>query len=362
MSGTAAATGTSRRGFASDNYAGIHPEVLAAITRANSGHEAAYGDDSWTARLQDLVREQFGETAQAFPVFNGTGANVVALQALLPPWGAVICAESAHIHQDEGGAPERVAHTKLFTVPSPDGKLTPELVDRQAHGLGFVHRAQPAVVEIAQVTELGTLYTPDEVRALAEHAHGLGMALYMDGARLANAAAALGTSLRSFTTDAGVDIVSFGGTKNGALGAEAVVLLDPQAVQAGPEGAGKAVEYLRKSSMQLSSKMRFVSAQLVALLTDELWLRSAGHANAMAARLAEGVRGLDGVTLTQQPAANQVLAVVDPSVADAVRSRYAFYDWDASRSEVRWMTSWDTTDDDVDGFLAALRSALAAAR
>ncbi|MDI3331144.1 MAG: beta-eliminating lyase-related protein [Micrococcus sp.] len=354
-------TASAPRGFASDNYAGVHPEVLAAIAQANSGHESAYGDDSWTARLQDLVREQFGEQAQGFPVFNGTAANVVALQALLPPWGAVVCAESAHIHQDEGGAPERVARTKLYPVPTPDGKLTPELVEAQAHGRGFVHRAQPAVVEIAQVTELGTVYTPAEVRALADHAHGLGMALYMDGARLANAAAALGTSLRSFTTDAGVDIVSFGGTKNGALGAEAVVLLNPEAVQAGPEGAGKAVEYLRKSSMQLASKMRFVSAQLVALLTDGLWLRSAGHANAMAARLAEGVRGLDGVTLTQEPAANQVLAVVDPAVADAVRCRYAFYDWDASRDEVRWMTSWDTTGDDVDGFIAALRSALAAA-
>ncbi len=354
-------SGSASRGFASDNYAGVHPEVLAAIAEANTGHEAAYGDDSWTARLQDLVREQFGERAQGFPVFNGTAANVVALQALLPPWGAVICADSAHIHQDEGGAPERVAHTKLYTVSTPDGKLTPELVATQAHGLGFVHRAQPAVVEIAQVTELGTVYTPAEVRALADHAHGLGMALYMDGARLANAAAALGISLRSFTTDAGVDIVSFGGTKNGALGAEAVVLLNPDAVQAGPAGAGQAVEYLRKSSMQLASKMRFVSAQLVALLTDGLWLRSAEHANAMAARLAENVRSLDGVTLTQEPAANQVLAVVDPSVADAVRSRYAFYDWEPSRNEVRWMTSWDTTGDDVDGFTAALRSALGAA-
>lgn len=355
-------TVTARRAFASDNYAGVHPEVLEAIARANTGHETSYGEDSWTARLQELVREQFGDRAQAFPVFNGTAANVVALQALLPPWGAVVCAESAHIHQDEGAAPERVAHTKLYTVPTPDGKLTPELVDAQAHGFGFVHRAQPAVVEIAQLTEMGTVYTPDEVRALADHAHGRGMSLYMDGARLANAAAALGVSLREFTTDAGVDVVSLGGTKNGALGAEAIVVLDPGAVRSGPEGAAKAVEYLRKSSMQLASKMRFVSAQLVALLTDGLWLRTAGHANAMAARLAEGVRGLDGVTLTQEPAANQLLAALNPAAADEVRAQYAFYDWDPSRHEVRWMTSWDTTAEDVDGFLAALRSALAAAR
>jgi threonine aldolase len=356
-------SGRAPRGFASDNYAGVHPEVLEAVALANSGHEPAYGDDSWTARLRDLVRAEFGDRAEAFPVFNGTGANVVALQALLPAWGAVICAESAHIHHDEGGAPERIAHTKLFTVPTPDGKLTPALIDRQAHGIGFVHRAQPAVVEIAQVTELGTVYSPEEIRALADHAHSLGMSVYMDGARLANAAASLGASLRSFTTDAGVDVVSFGGTKNGALGAEMVVVLNPHAVQSGPggrraEGAAQAVGYLRKSSMQLASKMRFVSAQLVALLTDGLWLRSAQHANAMAARLARGAGALDGVVLTQEPQANQVLAVLDPAVADSVRAEFAFYDWDGSRNEVRWMTSWDTTDDDVDGFIAALRTAL----
>ncbi len=356
-------TSTDRRGFASDNYAGVHPEVLAAVAAANTGHQPAYGDDAWTARLQGLVRDAFGAGAEAFPVFNGTGANVVALQSMLPPWGAVVCAESAHIHQDEGGAPERIGHTKLLPVPTPDGKLTPELIDREAHGIGFVHRAQPTVVAIAQVTELGTVYTPAEVRALAEHAHALGMSVYMDGARLANAAAALGTDLRAFTTDAGVDVVSFGGTKNGALGAEAVVVLNPDAVRSGPggrrqEAATAAVGYLRKSSMQLASKMRFISAQLVALLTDGLWLRSAAHANAMATRLAAGARALDGVSLSQEPQANQVLAVLDPAVAAAVRAEYAFYDWDRSRDEVRWMTSWDTTEEDVDGFIAALSRAL----
>lgn len=353
------------RGFASDNYAGVHPEVMEALARANRGHEPAYGGDSWTARLQQLVAEQFGEQATAFPVFNGTGANVVALQAMLPPWGAVVCAESAHIHQDEGGAPERVGRTKLFTVPTPDGKLTPELVDRQAHGFGFVHRAQPAVVEIAQVTELGTAYTPDEVRALADHAHSLGLGLYMDGARLANAAAALQVPLRAFTTDAGVDLVSFGGTKNGALGAEAVVLLNPESV-AGAGGrqltatsAQMAVEHLRKSSMQLSSKMRFISAQLVALLEDGLWLESAQHANDMAARLAAAVEPLEGVRITQIPQANTVFAVLDPQVADTVRRRFPFYDWDRATGEVRWMTSWDTTEQDIEGFAEALRNALA---
>ncbi len=357
------------RGFASDNYAGVHPQVLDALQQANGGHAAAYGADPWTARLQELVSEQFGDGAQAFPVFNGTGANVVALQAMLPPWGAVICAESAHIHQDEGGAPERVGRTKLYPVPTPDGKLTPELVEREAQGFGFVHRAQPAVVEIAQVTELGTVYTPEEIRALTDHAHGLGMGVYLDGARLANAAAALGLPLRSFTTDVGVDLLSFGGTKNGALGAEAVVLLRDQAVvgaRPGPEAtgtaAGLAVEHLRKSSLQLASKMRFLSAQLVALLEDDLWLASARHANAMAARLAAAVEPLDGVRVTQTPQANTVFAVVDHAVADAVRQRYPFYDWDASTGEVRWMTSWDTTEEDVEGFVQALQDALAAHR
>lgn len=358
--------------FASDNYAGVHPEVLSALSAAGSGHEPSYGADSWTARLQELVREHFGEQATAFPVFNGTGANVVALQALLPPWGAVICAESAHIHEDEGGAPERVGHAKLFTVPTPDGKLTPGLVDRQAHGFGFVHRAQPAVVEIAQVTELGTVYSPDEIRALTDHAHSLGLRVYMDGARLANAAAALQLPLRAFTTDVGVDIVSFGGTKNGALGAEAVILINPDAVAAttsptdttsagtGQHAVGpqQAVEYLRKSSMQLASKMRYLSAQLVALLEDGLWLRSAQHANDMAARLAEGVSGLPGIQITQHPHANTVFAILDPAVADTVRAQYPFYDWDRRTGEVRWMTSWDTSTEHVDGFISALSEAL----
>ncbi|MEU3846001.1 beta-eliminating lyase-related protein [Micrococcus terreus] len=369
MSADTVSEGVSRRGFASDNYAGVHLEVLQALARANVGHEPAYGGDSWTARLQQLVTQEFGERAAVHPVFNGTGANVVALQAMLPPWGAVICAESAHIHQDEGGAPERVGRTKLFTVPTPDGKLTPELVDRQAHGFGFVHRAQPAVVEIAQVTELGTVYTPEEIRALSDHAHGLGLGVFMDGARLANAAAALEVPLRAFTTDAGVDLVSFGGTKNGALGAEAVIVLNPDAVIGGGTGRGQtattsglAVEHLRKASMQLASKMRFISAQLVALLEDGLWLRSARHANAMAALLAAAVEPLDGVRLTQRPEANTVFAVLDPAVADRVRAQFPFYDWDRSTGEVRWMTSWDTTADDVTGFALALQEALASAR
>jgi len=341
------------RGFASDNYAGVHPEVLEALVAANGGHQGAYGADDYTAALQDVMRRHFGEGAHTFPVFNGTGANVVALQSMLPRWGAVICTTTAHIHVDEGGAPERVAGIKLLPVASEDGKLTPELVDREAWGFGDEHHVQPGVVAITQATELGTVYSPEEVRALAEHAHGLGMKLYVDGARLSNAAVTLGVGLGETTTALGVDVVGLGGTKNGLLGAEAIVVADPDQVQA--------LTYLRKLDMQLGSKMRFLSAQLLALYADDLWLRSAGHANAMAARLRAGVEQLPGVRLTQATQANAVFAVLPPGVADRLREHFRFYDWDAASGEVRWMCSFDTTADDVDSFVAALTSVLASA-
>lgn len=268
------------RGFASDNYAGAHPEILAALALANGGHQIAYGEDDYTANLQQIIRAHFGPTAEAFPVFNGTGANVVALQAVTDRWGAVICAESAHINVDEGGAPERMGGLKLLTVPTPDGKLTPELIDRQAFGWDDEHRAMPQVVSITQNTELGTLYTPDEIRAICDHAHERGMKVHLDGSRIANAAASLDVPMRTFTNAVGVDILSLGGTKNGALFGEAVVVLNQDAVSH--------MKHLRKLSMQLASKMRFVSVQLEALLAKDLWLRNARHANEMAQRLAEG--------------------------------------------------------------------------
>jgi threonine aldolase len=338
---------TASRGFASDNYAGVHPEVLAAIADANGGHQIAYGEDQYTARLQDVVRGHFGPQAEAYPVFNGTGANVLSLQSLLPRWGAVICSENAHIHTDENGAPERVGALKLLTVPTPDGRLTPELVDRQAWGFGDEHRAQPGVVSLTQSTELGTVYTVDEVREIADHAHGLGLRVHMDGARVANAAASLGVPLRAFTTDAGVDVLSFGGTKNGLLMGEAVVVLRPD--------VSDGLTYLRKLDMQLASKMRFVSAQLVELLGTDLWLRSATHANAMAARLRDAVVDVPGVKITQEVQANAVFAIVPRGVADRLRARFRFYDWDVATGEVRWMCAWDTTEADVDAFAAALR-------
>jgi threonine aldolase len=338
------------RGFASDNYSGVHPEVLAALAAANEGHQVSYGEDEYTARLQDVLEDHFGPGIESFPVFNGTGANVLSLQSLLPRWGAVVCASTAHINMDENGAPERVGGIKLLHVPTPDGKLTPELIDREAWGWGDEHRAQPLAVSITQTTELGTCYTPEEVRAIADHAHSKGMKLHVDGARLANAAAHLQVPLRAFTRDAGVDILSFGGTKNGLLFGEVVVALNPEAAHG--------LVYLRKMNMQLASKMRFMSAQFIALLEGDLWLRSASHANAMAARLRAAVDTIDGVEPTQKTESNGVFAILPEGVADRLRQSFRFYDWDESAREVRWMCSFDTTEEDIDAFAAAIRHEL----
>ncbi|MEV4564728.1 low specificity L-threonine aldolase [Nonomuraea sp. NPDC049419] len=341
------------KAFGSDNYAGVHPDILQAIAAANGGHQVAYGDDVYTEAMRQVFQRHFGETAQAWPVFNGTAANVVSLRAMTAPWEAVICAETAHINTDEGGAPEVAGGIKLLTVPTPDGKLTPELIDRQAWGFGDVHRAQPKVVSVSNVTELGTVYTPDELAEVCAHAHGLGLTVHLDGSRLTNAAAALDVPLRALSTDAGVDVLSFGGTKIGLLYGEAVVVLDPE--------AATGVDYLRKTYMQLSSKMRFVSVQFEALLSGDLWLRNARHANAMARRLAAAVEGVPGVRLSRAVEANAVFAVLPADVADRLRKRFRFYTWDESTGEVRWMCAFDTTEEDVDAFAAALAEEAAAA-
>lgn len=338
------------RGFASDNYAGAHPEVLAALALANGGHQVAYGQDDYTAHLQELFAGHFGPRAEAYCVFNGTGANVVALQAVTERWGAVISADSAHIHVDECGAPERVGGLKLLTVPTEHGKLTPELIDREAFGWDDEHRAQPQVVSLAQTTELGTCYTPEEIRAICDHAHQHGMRVHLDGSRLANAAATLGEPLRAFTTDAGVDVLSFGGTKNGLLFGECVVVLDP--------GAVRGMAHLRKLSMQLASKMRFVAVQFEALLAGDLWLRSAAHANAMASRLQAAVLPMDGVEVVYPVQSNAVFARLPHDVAERLQKRYRFYFWDEAAGLVRWMCAFDTTEDDVDAFAAALAEEL----
>ncbi|MBL0800574.1 MULTISPECIES: low specificity L-threonine aldolase [Streptomyces] len=335
------------RGFASDNYAGAHPEVMAALALANGGHQVAYGEDDYTEHLQQIVRSHFGGAAQAFPVFNGTGANVVALQALTDRWGAVICAESAHINVDECGAPERVGGLKLLTVPTPHGKLTPELIDREAYGWDDEHRAMPQVVSITQNTELGTVYTPEEIRAICDHAHERGMKVHLDGARIANAAASLDVPMRAFTNAVGVDVLSYGGTKNGMLFGEAVIVLDPD--------TARHMKHLRKLSMQLASKMRFVSVQLEAMLAKDLWLRNARHANAMARRLAEAVETVDGVEIVHPVQANAVFARLPHDVSERLQKRFRFYFWDEQAGEVRWMCSFDTQEEDVDAFAAALR-------
>ena len=338
-----------RKSFASDNYAGVHPRVLEAVIAANSGHVRSYGADPYTEKLQEIVQKNFGQNAVIFPVLTGTGANIVALQSLAARHESVICAKSAHVHVDEGGAPERVG-LKLLTVDTPDGKLTPELIDTEAWGWGDQHRGQPGVVTITQTTELGTVYTPDEIRSIVDRAHNNGMRVHLDGARLANAAAALGVPVREFTTDAGVDTVSFGGTKIGALTAEAVITLNPKYQDTIP--------YLRKGSAQLGSKMRFISAQLIALLEDDLYIDLARNANSTASLLAELVSDIPGVKLTQQTEANAVFANIDPLLAPEIADELGFYLWDGPSGLVRWMTSWDTTTEDVDTFARALRTRL----
>jgi threonine aldolase len=341
------------RGFASDNSATIHPDVLAAIARVNVGHTFGYGHDDYTIGVEARVAGAFGPDASAFFVFNGTGANVAALRAAARRFEGVICAETAHLNVDECGAPEAMAGLKLLTVPGVDGKLTPDLVESRIARVGDEHAVQPHVVSISQCTELGTLYTPSETRALAEVAHSHDLLLHVDGARLSNAAAALGVSLAATTADVGVDVVSFGGTKNGLLGAEAVVLLNP--------ALARDFLYIRKQSMQLASKMRFLAAQFDALLADDLWLRCASHANAMAARLASALRDVPGLEITRPVETNAVFAVLPPAVTVALQRDWPFYVWDEVIGEVRWMCSWDTTEEDVDGFAAAVRETLAGA-
>ena len=339
------------RGFASDNYAGVHHEILTALAVANGGHVTSYGADPYTAAAVEVFRSHFGASANVFFVFNGTGANVVSLQSMMQRWDAVICAETAHINTDECGAPEKIAGLKLLTVPTPDGKLTPELIDRQAWGWGDEHRAQPRVVSITQSTELGTLYTAEEIAAVTARAHEHGMFVHLDGARIANAAAALDLPLRAFTTDVGVDVVSFGGTKNGLMYGEAIVVLNPDAV--------RGVDFLRKAAMQLSSKMRFVGVQFEALLGGDLWLHSARHANAMAARLASALRDVPGLQITRDAQVNGVFAVLPRDVTARLQEQFHFYVWSEHTGEVRWMCSFDTTEQDVDDFAEAIRKELA---
>lgn len=340
--------------FASDNAAGAHPAIVEAVLAANEGHALAYGSDRWTAEAEDRFRDLFGSDSRAFLAWNGTGANVMALATMVQPADCVVCTSWAHIAVDEAGAPERALGAKLLTLPSPDAKLVPEQLRSLAHLQGVQHHAQPGVVSITQSTELGTLYTADEIAALCDTAHSMGMLVHLDGARIANATAALGgtvAALRSFTVDAGVDVVSFGGTKAGLLGGEAVVYLNPAL-------ATRAM-YVRKQVNQLPSKMRFVAAQFNALLHDDLWIRLATHSNAMATQLYERTRDIDGVQYDAPPAVNSVFPSLPRHVIEPLREWCFFWDWDVSRDQVRWMTAWDTTEADVEQFAAGVRHLLA---
>ncbi len=338
------------RFFASDNTAGIHPAVLSALARAAEDHAAAYGDDALTAQAIERVREHFGVEVEVFFVFGGTAANVLGLKAVVASHQAIICTDVAHINVDECGAPEQFIGCKLLAALQVGGKLTLEQVASRLGGIGIPHHVQPRVVSITQATEYGTVYRPDEIQALAHLAHSKGLFLHMDGARLANAAASLDLPLRALTGDVGVDLLSFGGTKNGLLAGEAVVFFDP--------ARARQFHFIRKQGMQLASKMRFLAAQFDALLADGLWLRNARRANGMASRLAAGLAGVDGVTITQPVEANAVFAILPPAAVRRLQATYRFYVWDEERSEVRWMTSFDTAEADVDEFVSAIREAV----
>ena len=336
-----------RRSFASDNNAGIHPEMIAAITAANDGHVVAYGDDPFTARAMKLFQKHFGRDVAVYFVFGGTGANVLGLKSITESYQAIICAETAHVNVDECGAPEKFTGCKLLTIPTPDGKLRVEQIKPLMHGIGVEHHVQPRVISVSQATEMGTVYTKKELKALADFAHDHDMLLHVDGARLANAAVSLKTSLKDITADAGVDVLSFGGTKNGMMYGEAVVFFDNKL------GAG--FKYIRKQGMHLPSKMRFISAQFEALLSDDLWRRSAAHSNRMAQVLGGELSKVPQIQLTQPVEANGVFAVIPSKYVPQLQKKYFFYVWNEDISEVRLMASFDTTEDDVRDFVEFVR-------
>ena len=332
------------RSFASDNNAGIHPKVLQAIAAANQGHVVGYGDDRYTEAVVGKFKQHFGPDIEVFLVFNGTAANTLGLKALTESYHAVICAEGAHIYTDECGAPEKFTGCKLIAIAAPDGKLTVSSVSEAFHGIGDQHHVQPRVISITQCTEVGTVYQPKEVRDLARFAHEHDMFLHMDGARIANAAVSLEMTLREATRDLGVDVLSFGGTKNGAMGAEAVVFFDKKFC--------RDFLYVRKQGMQLASKMRFISAQFDALFADDLWRRNAEHSNRMAALLHDEVRKIRQVKIVQEVEANGVFAQIPRQAIAKLQERYFFYVWNEEESVVRWMCSFDTTEEDVKRFAA----------
>ncbi len=342
-----------RRGFASDNAAAVHPRVLEAIAAVNDGHASGYGHDPYTASVERRLATALGAPEEGvFFVFNGSGANVLSLRAALRPWEAAIVSANAHLQTDEVGAPEAVGGVKLLLGETVDGKLTADGVAELVGRPNDEHAVKPGLVSLTQSTELGTLYSLEELRVLGALAHDAGLRVHVDGARFANAAAALGISLAELVSAAAVDLLSFGGTKNGLMVGEAVVVFDRTLLEG--------MLHLRKQTLQLASKMRFVAAQFDALLTDELWSANASHANAMAVRLFDAVSGIDGVVIPRRPEVNSVFAVIPPGARERLQRDFDFYEWDPATGEVRWMCSWDTTEDDVDGFAAAIAAAVIA--
>jgi threonine aldolase len=339
------------RSFASDNNAGVHPEVLDAINRANQGHVVAYGDDDYTRSAVKKFEEHFGPDIAVFFTFNGTGANVLSLQSLTRSFQSVLCSDFAHIYVDECGAPEKHTGCKLLPLPHTNGKISLDSVRQQYHGIGDQHHSQPRVISITQSTEMGTVYQPDEIRELAEFAHRHDMFLHVDGARIANAAVSLGQDLRQATRDLGVDALSFGGTKNGIMGGEAVIFFQPE--------LSRDFLYLRKQSMQLASKMRFIAVQFEALLTDHLWRRSAEHANKMARLLEQEISRIPQIKIVWKVEANGVFAQIPRHAIEKIKEQYFFYMWIEEESIVRWMCAFDTTEEDVRRFAEVVRQAVA---
>lgn len=338
------------RGFGSDNFSGVLPEIFQALEEASYGHQHSYGEDEYSAKAIQDFKNIFGEDIEVFFVYNGTGANVLGLSAFLRPYQAVICAETAHINVDECGAIEKQSGSKLLTVPTFDGKLTIGLIENHMHGFGDPHHAQPKVISLTECTELGTVYTPEELKAICDYAHAHGMVVHMDGARLSNAVAYLGCPPRALTTDAGIDVLSFGGTKNGMMFGEAVVFFNTSTIAEVP--------FIRKQAMQLHSKTRFIAAQFSTVLKDGLWLKAAAHANRMAQMLANEAENIPGVRITQEVQGNEIFAIIPRDKIKALQEKCFFYVWDENASEVRWVCSFDTTESDIIEFVNILRQEL----
>ena len=339
-----------KRGFASDNNAGIHPDVLKAIEEANTGHVIGYGDDIYTEEAMHTIKEHFGQDIDVYFVFNGTGANVLSMKAVTESYNSIICAETSHINVDECGAPEKFTGCKLLPVSTENGKITVEQIKYHMHGIDFEHHSQPRVISITQSTELGTVYTLKEIAEITRFAHENNMLVHMDGARLSNAVVSLNTTFKKITNDAGIDILSLGMTKNGGMNAEAIMFFN--------KNLSEDFKYYRKQGMQLASKMRYMAVQFTALLRNELWLKNARHANRMAQILAERVADIPQVTITQKVEANGIFAIIPKKIIYRLQEKFFFYIWNEERSEVRWMTSFDTMEEDIDEFIAQLKSLL----